>query len=248
MKYQACFVLILILCSCNQQHQEQSASATEQEVRADQPEAIPLILPATLENRRTEFDGYLIAALENIRTFAIRCGWEELTVEPFMDSVMIFDNKHNFNIALLTLAGADTSMNLPDTYLAALENRTLMAMTPEYYAMIYPEGIEDQSYPKLLTHEIAHRLHIRILNGDEEAMGPVWFYEGFAIFAANQFVASELDLSKREMTDILNDPERGSYVRYNSIFRYFVSQIPLKELVEKAKMDTFNDEMIQLLK
>jgi hypothetical protein len=31
-------------------------------------------------------------------------------------------------------------------------------------------------FEKLLTHEMAHRLHIRILDGSEEAMGPVWFY------------------------------------------------------------------------
>jgi hypothetical protein len=62
-----------------------------------------------------------------------------------------------------------------------------MAVSPELYAENYPEGIEEDSYEKLLAHKIAHGLHIRILNGDEGRMGPTWFFEGFAIYAVEQF-------------------------------------------------------------
>ena len=86
-----------------------------------------------------------------------------------MDSVMVFDDKALFDKALLTLSGADTSMQLPPTYFAALERRVLIVMSPGYCARVYPEGNEPGSYPKLLAHEMAHRLHIRILGGNEEA-------------------------------------------------------------------------------
>ena len=33
------------------------------------------------------------------------------------------------------------------------------------------DGDEENAFEKLLAHEMAHRLHIRILNGNENAMG-----------------------------------------------------------------------------
>ena len=138
-------------------------------------------------------------------------------------------------------------MELPETYCGALEKRTLLVVSPEYYSKVYPEGIETNSYEKLLTHEIAHRLHIKILKGDEEAMGPIWFYEGFAMFVADQFSKSEVKLSKEEMIEIMNNPDRGSYSNYCYIFRYFVNKVPLKEMIFKAKNVNFNEELILLL-
>ncbi len=210
-------------------------------MRKSRTARIPLTLPASLEHRREEFTVYVNSARRNIKNFAALHGWKDLTEEEFMDIVMIFDDKEGFNRALLKLAEADPETKLPATYCAALEKRTLIAVTPEYYARVYPEGAEDRSYEKLLTHEIAHRLHIRILEGDEEAMGPVWFYEGFAIFAADQFSEPHAALPGDEMIRIMNDPERGSYVKYNQIFRYFARKISLKELVSKAGATDFNE-------
>jgi hypothetical protein len=209
--------------------------------------SVPLILPDSLESRRIEFLDYVNAARVNIISFAKEYGWGVLTKKEFMDRVIIFDDKNEFNLTLLKLAEADPTKHLPDTYCAALEKRTLISVTPEYFSEVYPEGNEDRSFEKLLTHEIAHRLHIRILNGDEKAMGPIWFYEGFAIYAADQFSISDIILCKEEMIKIMKDPERGSYVNYNYIFRYFVNKVPLKELILKAKEENFNDELIIML-
>lgn len=208
---------------------------------------IPLILPYSLEKRKDEFQTYVNNAITNIKNFSMKYGWEDLTKDDFMDSVMFFDDKNDFNITLLKLAGADLTMNLPDTYCAALERRTLLSVTPEFYSKVFPEGIEEKSFEKLLTHEIAHGLHVRILNGEEEAMGPIWFYEGFAMYVANQFSESDIKLSKEEMIKIMKDPERGSYLKYNYIFRYFAEKIRIKELIYKAKKENFNDELILLL-
>lgn len=204
-----------------------------------------MVLPDSLEARRGEFQPYVDAAKANILTFAKKSGWEELAAEAFFDSAMIFDEKRNFDHTLLVLAGMDTTMQLPDTYCAALEQRTLIAVSPEYYDRAYPDGREAAAFEKLLTHEIAHRLHIRILHGDEEAMGPVWFYEGFAIYAAGQFSLSTVVLTPQEMIDVMTDPERGSYVRYNYVFRYFVDRIPLRELVTMAGRPDFNEKLIE---
>lgn len=209
---------------------------------------IRLVLPASLEPHRERLTLSIDSARSVLREFAAGYGWSELTKEEFMDSVMIFGDKALFDKTLLNLAGADSSTQLPPTYCAALESRVLIAMAPEYYAEVYPEGIEPGSYSKLLVHEMAHRLHIRILNGDEDAMGPTWFFEGFAIYAANQFSNSMLQLSSDELIDVLQAPERGSYVRYNYCFRYFVKSSNLKALIATASQPGFNDSLTQLIR
>jgi hypothetical protein len=248
MKYILICLIAIGAFSCNHQKQGQNTDDEKSIVQNGSKNTIPIILPYSLENRRDELQTYVNNARINIRKFSGKYGWKDLTKEDFMDSVIIFDDKNVFNITLLKLAGADTTMNLPDTYCAALERRTLLSVSPEFYSKVFPEGIEEKSFEKLLTHEIAHRLHVRILKGDEEAMGPIWFYEGFAMYVANQFSESDMRLSKEEMIKIMIDPDRGSYVKYNYIFRYFAEKIQLKELILKAKNKNFNDELILLLK
>ncbi|HAB52103.1 MAG TPA: hypothetical protein DCE80_08050 [Ignavibacteriales bacterium] len=245
MKYISISLIAIILISCNNRNQN---SINEKLVTQNSDQiSISLVLPSSLENRRIEFQANVNSARINIRNFAKKYEWDALTKEEFIDSVMIFDNKNSFNITLLKLAEADTIMKLPDTYCAALEKRTLVSVSPELYAKVYPEGIEDLSFEKLLTHEIAHRLHVRILNGNEEAMGPIWFYEGFAMYAANQYSESDIVLSKEEMINIMREPDRGSYIKYSYIFRYFVNKVSLKELISKAKNELFNEELILML-
>jgi hypothetical protein len=200
-----------------------------------------LLLPKTLEPRRAEFEGYIFKAMENVRDFAAKYGWSSLVHESFFDKVMIFDVKNDFDRTLLELCKMDPEMVLPESYCGALEERNLIAVSPEYYAKVYPQGIEPDSYIKLLTHEICHRLHVRILNGDEEAMGPVWFFEGFAIFAADQFTQSKIKLTQEDIFFIIEEPRRGSYEKYSHVFKYFVNKIPLKELVANAKREDLND-------
>lgn len=203
--------------------------------------AYTLILSPSLEPRRAEFEGYITKALDNVRAFAAKYGWSSLVHESFFDKVMIFDVKNDFDRTLLELCKMDPGMVLPESYCGALEERNLIAVSPEYYAKVYPQGIEPNSYVKLLTHEICHRLHVRILNGDEEAMGPVWFFEGFAIFAADQFTQSKLKLTEDEIWSIVENPERGSYEKYSHVFKYFVNKIPLQELVGNAKREDLED-------
>ncbi|MBN2789860.1 MAG: hypothetical protein JXR69_06700 [Candidatus Delongbacteria bacterium] len=208
---------------------------------------IDLKLPASYEPRKAEFEKYLTDAQDRIRTFSKKYGWEELVKEPFMDKVMIFDQKSEFDKMLLELTESDPTLELPETYCGALEQRILTIVSPEIYEKVFPQGIEDEFYSKIMAHEIAHRLHIRILGGDEEAMGPVWFFEGFALFAADQFSHSKLVLSKDEMIDIIKNEERGSYENYAYIFRYVAELLPLTELVKKAGEEGFNEHIVQVL-
>ncbi|MBN1151286.1 hypothetical protein JXA84_08725 [candidate division WOR-3 bacterium] len=203
-------------------------------------DGINIVLPHSLESRRVEFENYLDKACKRLSVFAERHGWERHVKIPFMKEVRIFDDKKIFNSQLLTLSGMETEIELPDTYCAALEKEILIAVTPEYYAEAYPEGVEEAGYEKLLTHEMAHRLHIRILNGDEDAMGPVWFFEGFAIFAAQQLKDDSMVLSKDDIKNIVENPQRGSYKYYSRVMEVFLKKCPLRELVFRAGEPGFN--------
>ena len=201
--------------------------------------SIPVILPASLEKRRDEFEKTLAAAQKRIYEFAEGNGWSHLALESFADSFVVFDNKGAFDEAILESAGLDISTKLPKTYSAALEDRILMAVTPEIFIENFPEGKEDNYYAKLLAHEMAHRLHIRILNGNEEAMGPVWFFEGFAIYASDQLKVAGFELSDRDIWETVENTERGDYRKYGYIFRHFINKAPLDTLIRRAGGNDF---------
>lgn len=202
--------------------------------RARAPGEPKLVLSPALEGRRAELGAAARTSIGIVRSFAGRHGWESLAAEPFMDSVMIFGDKRDFDRTLLSLVGADTSTRIPAGYCAALELRTLVAVTPEFYARVYPEGVEEGSYAKLMAHEMSHRLHIRILKGDEEAMGPIWFFEGFAVHAADQFAGQKRELGLDDIRRITDCPDRGDYRDYRLVLEHYLKKAPLHELIARA--------------
>lgn len=221
-------VFLLIIGACE-------GGTSEQEVSdGDSANAIRLVLPVSMETRRSVFVAQVDSALRMIDDLSRAHGWDTMVTEPFMDSVMVFDDKRAFDHQLLAIAGADTAMELPATYCGALEARTLLVMSPEYYTRVYPEGVEAHSWVKLLAHEIAHRLNVRILHGHEEAMGPIWFYEGFAIHAAGQLRHARPALDSAAMRAVMDDPERGSYAAYGAVFDHFEKRHGLERMLKWA--------------
>lgn len=220
---------------------------------------VPIILPESLKHREGEFRETLLNAQRRLKKFAKDYGWEHHTQESFLDRFEIHDDKAEFNRRILEITGQtvedvlkSASMEgteIPDCFSAGLENRILIAVSPELFVKNIPEvGEEFDFYEKLAAHEIAHRLHIRILNGNEEAMGPVWFFEGFAIFAVDQFLHKLTDLSSEEIWDIVRTENRGSYFKYNVVFRHFLKKTTLQEMVEKAGHNDFISWLEQLEK
>jgi len=143
---------------------------------------IPIHLAASLEPERASFRNTLLAAQRRLTEFALKHHWQAHVQEPFARLFHVYADKASFDHDLLELCGLDLTLELPQTYCAALEQGVLMSVSPELYRALYPQGDEESAFEKLLTHEMAHGLHIRILGGDEEAMGAVWFYEGFALY------------------------------------------------------------------
>jgi hypothetical protein len=208
---------------------------------------IPLQLDAALEPDRLVLRQTLLAAQRRLGEFAHKHGWEAHVQQTFALQAHIYGSKAGFDHDLLAISGMDTTIELPETYCAALENNILMSVSPQLYRRLYPEGDEKASFEKLLTHEMAHRLHIRILKGDEEAMGPVWFYEGFALVAASQFENRTARLAPEELWEVVGAPERGSYIRYASVLHTFLGKTNLHRLVEMAGKPDFVDWLRTIL-
>jgi len=195
---------------------------------------IPIELAAPLEPQRALLYSTLLAAQRRLAEFALRHDYQSHVQEPFARLFHVYADKVSFDHDLLELCDLDPTLELPQTYCAALEQGVLMSVSPELYRALYPQGDEDSAFEKLLTHEMAHRLHIRILGGNEEAMGPVWFYEGFALYAAGQFEKTAPHLTAAEIWDVVGTEERGDYRRYATLFRHFLDKAPLQRLIDMA--------------
>lgn len=198
-----------------------------------------LQLTPSLEPERPALTAALEAANQRLARFAHTHGWEGLVQEPFYDRVEFYDQKPAYDRRLRELTGLQGE--IPPTYVAALEQRVLVAVSPALYRQLVPQGDEPDAFEKLLCHELAHRLHIRILEGDEEAMGPIWFFEGFAVYASDQF--TDASLSKPELWQVVTSQERGSYRSYRAVMNYLVSRTDLPELVQWARAPGFVDQL-----
>jgi len=205
---------------------------------------IPLVLPESLEAQRGSLEQSLLNAQRRLREFALGNGWGHFVEERFAHRAEIYDDQRSFVQALLTAAGADSSTELPKEVSAALEKGVFMSVSPAVYSRIYPEGIEEAAFEKLIAHEMAHRLHIRILGGNEDAMGPTWFFEGFAIYAAGQF--SDASLPPDEVWKVVRETERGSYRRYAAVMRHFLKRTSIQDLVTRAGDGDFLDWLARL--
>lgn len=202
---------------------------------------IPCRIPSAVDP--SDLAETIAKAHERISCFAEKHDWKQHAAESFIDRVEQYDSKPEFDARLREIMHIDPAFQIPATYSAVLENRMLILVTPDLYLKNYPEGEESGYYEKIIAHEIAHRLHIRILGGNEEAMGPIWFFEGFAILAADQFSADPLELDAREIHRILYSTDRGSYRKYNVVLRHLLHKHPLEFLVREAGTADFLNKL-----
>lgn len=194
----------------------------------------PLRLSTSLECRRQEFESYLLEAQKRLRTFAYENAWDSFTDTPMMESSEIYATKKEYDDHLYSIEPSLRGKPIPKTFTAGIEHGIFFAVSPEMCDEVFPEGKEKDSYIKLIQHELAHRLHVRLVKGNEERMGPVWFYEGFAVYAADQYTKVAPKLTEKEIWEVVNDSKRGSYLKYRTVMEYFLKKYSLQELVDHA--------------
>lgn len=196
---------------------------------------VPVIVSPSLESRKDEFRQDFIKAQTRLREFAQENGWGELMNVPFVKQIEIYDSKEGWDNRLRGMFPKEAPAEIPKTYSAAIEQDVFFAVSPEVYFANFPDGKDEpDAYVKLMTHELAHRLHVRICKGKENKMGPIWFFEGFAVYAADQLNNKRPKLSNADIWSIVKVKERGSYLKYNVVFRHFLGDTPLPEYVKKA--------------
>jgi len=201
---------------------------------------LPLRVPESLEAQRGELHKKILSAQQALYDFACRHNWQAHMQTQFAREVRVFTDKTRFNQALVGLCGLEADYPVPSTYSGALEQNVLICLSPTLYRRLYPQGDERDAWQKLLTHEMAHRLHIRLLHGDEDAMGPVWFYEGYALHAAGQMRHQAPKLTEEEIWAVVDSKERGDYRQYVTVFHFFLERLPLAQLVDNAGRADFS--------
>lgn len=206
---------------------------------------LPLALSPSLEGRREYFEEMLLAAQRRIRDFSRRHKWQRLTATPLARRAAIYEDKPQFDLALIGLLGATATRRIPRTKVSALARDTLVLAAPEVYKDLAGEGLETDSFEKLMAHELAHGLHSRLLEGNAELVGPEWFQEGFAINAAGQYELLQSDPNYDEIFRILNGGT-GSPQAYGAVFRHFARRVPLQDLVKRAYLPTFKGWLLQM--
>ena len=200
-----------------------------------------LVLPPGHEGRRREMAEAVVAALGIVRDFAARHGWSGHVRAPFFHRVEIHADRETLWRRILDLNGVEDAPMPTDALTGALEEGVLLAILPEEAERARPEYFASpQDWVQALAHEIVHRLHVRILGGDEDAMGPQWFYEGFAVIGSGQPLGSDLRVDTVDQALALTRAEqRGAYACYAAALRFFAARIPLPELVARAGQPDF---------
>jgi hypothetical protein len=71
-------------------------------------------------------------------------------------------------------------------------------------------------------------------------------FEGFAIYAVEQFRESTCKPSRTEIREILSSSKRGSYKKYKDVFRFFAEKVTIPEMIERAAKEDFSEWLLRL--
>jgi len=199
---------------------------------------IPLTLNASIDTAKEELEEKIIRAQINLKKFSIKYGWKDYIREPFLNNIFVYDKQSKLINKLVEISDYKKE-DFPERISAVISNKQLYILSPKAYLKVYPEANEEKAYEKLITHELAHQLHLRILNGKDELMGPIWFYEGFAVFAADQF--NNYSLESSDIWKVIKSEKRVSYKYYGAVISFLLNKTSLNHLVEEAKKEDFID-------
>ena len=200
---------------------------------------VELVLSESLEPRRQVLESILEGAQERLLIFAERYHWEYLMEEPLMRRAFIFDSKKGYDDFLRELYPEEKDAVIPKSFTAGFKDDVFFAVSPEIYREVAPQFFEPDFYEKLVCHELAHRLHTRIVNGNEEMMGPLWFWEGLATLMASQFENKTKKIDQKTIRSLLKSARRGDYRDYNALMKRFVKLVPLPELIRRSYREDF---------
>jgi hypothetical protein len=200
-------------------------------------------IPSMYENRRTEVAEAVAAALDIVCRFAAEHRWSSYAEDPFFHRVEIFETQDALWRRMLQLNQLEDAPRPTDALTAALENGVLLSVVREEAERARPEYFRaHEDWVRAFAHEIIHRLHVRVLDGNEDAMGPQWFFEALAVLGSGQPLGEAIRVDNAEQAlELTRTGGRGSYARYAAALRFFVKRIPLQRLIDNAAAPDFEE-------
>ena len=207
-----------------------------------EPSFPALRLPASLEPQRPRYLAALREAIATLERFAREHGWGALVASALPSVVEVHPDQAALWQRLREAFALPPDAPLPTPSLAgAVVGDALVVVTPEAYALVAPRyAAAPGAYVRLLAHELGHRLHVAVVAGDEEAMGPRWFYEGFAVLASDD-LHGLVEVTPADVWAHLDADGDDAYARYGAALRLFTRYVPLREIVAAASRTDVRD-------
>ncbi len=195
-----------------------------------------------ITNEHSHYQPLIEKCVQHIKDYAIANGWPDQGQHSIINHVEVYANRARLEQGLLNTFNLPPDTKFPPGLTAANNSKDmLLIMTEEQSKIHSPAFVEPGFYDKMITHELAHLLHVAVLNGDENKMGPIWFFEGFAVVVSKQMESYRWTPSRQELMEIMEDPNRGDYLKYATLVRMLLQKNSMKTLVEKASDPEFND-------
>lgn len=173
-----------------------------------------------------------------IAAFAFRNGFGDAYRRGLVREIKVFTTKAEFDRYLLAAGVWTQTAPVPENYVALFHKGTLLATAEDDARRTNPAMGGHDDYVRILTHEFAHGLHIAVLNGDDAAMGPRWFFEGFAVAAAGQFEGPEI--SAADYRAVIAGLPKSDYRVFGAAVRKLAQTHSYADLIERARKPGFD--------
>lgn len=214
---------------------------------------LDLRLAPSLEKDRDSYRQTIETSTSQVTSWFAQQGYT-LPEDAWIGAAIVFDDQEAARIAVASHFGVDPT-SIPASFSGTVDGDTLYVVSRKLYratyTSLYPEWPwTDESYGRLVTHELAHRAHALIAQrqfGSEDAMGPRWFFEGLAILCAGNFDRGAGPmLSRSAFADYVKRDEREalSYPIYARMIRFLSSAVPVRRLIEHAREPDFPENVL----
>ncbi|MAP96175.1 MAG: hypothetical protein CMK07_14610 [Ponticaulis sp.] len=178
-------------------------------------------------------------AEQRLSAFARQHGLEAFVPDIEAQELAVYPSKKAFDTFLRDSNRWPSDQQIPETIIA-LYAYSAIHVVEESAALENDDRLTGhQDYVGVLTHELAHGLHIAVGRAHQISYGPVWFREGFAIMAASLFENDPI--SDVDFRFVLNGKAERDYDLYGAAFRRLADQRPVLELLLKADSPEFKE-------
>jgi len=198
---------------------------------------------APLAGDRGAYEKEVLSALADVAAVFRSAGLELPAGQRIIEAVTVFEGPGEARAHLAKEFGAPVE-SIPETFSGTVIDTGLFVVSREAYRRIwetlYPDWPwTDETYHQLLVHELTHRAHEMLVLaqfGSADAMGPTWFFEGFAVFCAGQFEDSRPLMSRAEIEAQVGPGQtpKVSYPLYGRLVRSLVAEYGIKTLITRA--------------